>query len=123
MTNNQTPNRRCKFDLEERTTEFAKRVIRLCKKLSRNPINDRLIGQVTGSSGSMGANYREANDALGKKDFLNRMKIARKETKETIYWLELISVANPDFGSEIQELIAEAIECRNIFSSIINKSQ
>ena len=67
------------FDLEERTTKFAKAVIRLCKSLPRNPINDRLVSQVVGAAGSVGANYREANDALGKKDFLQRMKIARRE--------------------------------------------
>jgi len=71
----------------------------------------------------MGANYREANDALGKKDFFNRMKISRKETKETIHWLELIEEANPEFKSRMQDLKKEAIELRNIFSSIINKSK
>jgi four helix bundle protein len=79
------------FDLEKRTTEFAKAVIRLCKNLSRNPMNDRLIGQVVGAAGSVGANYREANDALGKKDFIQRMKISRREAKESQHWLELIS--------------------------------
>ncbi len=122
MVNNQTPNERHKFDLEKRTTEFAKKVIQLCRKLPRNPVNDRLTGQITGSAGSMGANYREANDALGPKGFLNRMRIARKETKETIHWLELIMTANPEFENAIKELITEAAEHRNIFSAIINKS-
>ncbi len=49
-----------RFDLEERTTEFAKKVIKFCQKLPRNPINNRLTGQCVGSSGSIGANYREA---------------------------------------------------------------
>jgi len=111
------------FDLEERTTEFAKRAIRLCKSLPRNPINDRLSGQITGSSGSIGANYREANDALGKKDFICRLKICRKEAKETIHWLELIEEANPEFKPRMQELKQEAREIKNIFSAIINKSQ
>ena len=71
------------FDLEKRTNQFAKAVIRLCKQLPRNPINDRLVRQVVGSAGSVGANYREANDALGKKDFIQRMKIARREAKES----------------------------------------
>ena len=70
------------FDLERRTTEFGKTIIRLCKSLPRNSMNDRLIGQVVGSAGSIGANYREANDALGKKDFVQRLKIARREAKE-----------------------------------------
>lgn len=120
MINNQSTNK-CKFDLEERTTAFAKEVIRLCKKLPNNPINQRIIGQVVGSAGSMGANYREANDALGKKDFLHRLRIARKETKETIHWLELIKETNLEFKLETERLKKEAIELRNIFSSIIKK--
>jgi len=84
MDNKQTSNNH-KFDLERRTTEFAKRIIRLCKELPRNSMNSRLVGQIVGSAGSIGANYREANDALGKKDFLHRLKISRKEAKETIH--------------------------------------
>jgi len=79
-----------KYDLETRTTKFAKTVIRLCKELSRNPINDRLVGQLVGASGSVGANYREANDALGKKDFIQRLKISRREAKESHHWLEFV---------------------------------
>ena len=75
------------FDLEKRTTEFAKRIIELCKALPRNSMNERLIGQIVGSAGSVGANYRETNDALGKKDFIHRMKISRKEAKETMHLL------------------------------------
>ena len=67
------------FDLEERTVKFAKDVIKLCKSLPRNSINDRLVGQEVGAAGSVGANYREANDALGNKDFVQRMKISRRE--------------------------------------------
>ncbi len=74
------------FDLEKRTTEFAKAVIYLCKKLPRNSMNNKLVGQVVGSEGSVGANYREANDALGKKDFIYHLKISRKEAKETLHW-------------------------------------
>ena len=121
MTNNQSPNKH-RFDLEERTTEFARRVIRLCKSLPRNPINDRLVGQVTGSSGSIGANYREANDALGKKDFISRLKIARREAKETGHWLILLNEANPGNEREFQCLVGEADEYKKILSSIISKS-
>ena len=78
------------YDLEERTTDFAKRIIRLCKKLPKNTINNPLINQIIRLSGSIGANYREANDSLGKKDFLHKLKISRKEAKETKHWLELI---------------------------------
>ncbi len=104
MTNIQTVKRNHEFDLEKRTTEFAKRVIRLCKSLPANPINNRLTGQAVGSAGSVGANYREANDALGKKDFAQRLRIARREAKEVIHWLELIKEANPEFKSRMQGL-------------------
>ena len=111
-----------KYDLEDRTTEFAKRVIRLCKVLQRNSMNNRLIGQIVGSAGSVGANYREANDALGKKDFIHRLKISRKEAKETIHWLELIEEANPELKLRMEEIKQEARELKNILSAIISKT-
>jgi len=110
------------FDIEERTTEFAKQIVRLCKRIHRSPINDRLIDQVIGSSGSVGANYREANDALGKKDFVHKLRIARREAKESIHWLEVIKEANRTLANEIDQCMKEAIELRNILSSIISKS-
>lgn len=110
-----------KWDLEKRTTEYAKSVIRLCKTLPRNPINDRLIDQVVGSSGSVGANYREANDALGKKDFALRLKIARREAKESLHWLELILEANSNTNAEIKCIMKESEELKNILSAIIIK--
>jgi len=110
---------RHKFDLEDRTTDFAKRVIRLCKALPYNSVNERFKGQVAGSAGSIGANYREANDALGKKDFLLRIRISRKETKECLHWLELIEEANLKFSSRMQNLKKECKEIKNILSSII----
>jgi len=123
MTNNQDTNSK-QYDLEKRTTEFAKKVIRLCKKLPNTPINIRLIPQAISSSGSIGANYREANDALGKKDFVYRIRIVRKEAKENIHWLELLKEANIEI-TELQQgfdpLIKEATEYRNIFSSILQK--
>jgi four helix bundle protein len=111
------------FNLEKRTTEFAKSVIKLCKQLPNNSMNDRLIGQVVGASGSIGANYREANDALGKKDFIQRLKIARREAKECSHWLELIAEANEEKNPETKPLIKECEELKNILSAIINKSE
>ena len=80
------------------------------------------MGQLVGSAGSVGANYREANDALGKKDFILRLKIARKEAKETQHWLELIEEANPELSSRMLQIKKEAGEIKNILSAIINKS-
>lgn len=108
-----------KYDLEQRTTEFGKRIVRLCNFLIKNEINREFIGQIIRSSGSVGANYREANDSLGNKDFLYRMKISRKECKESLHWLELIEEANPNLKSRMQKLKQEAIELKKILSSII----
>lgn len=108
-------------ELEDRTTDFAKRVIRLCKELPKNTINRRLVDQIVRSSGSVGANYREANEALGKKDFAHRMRIARKECKETEHWLQLIEEANPDVSKRMKSLFLEGNEIRNILSAIITK--
>ncbi len=110
------------FDLEQRTPSFAKDVIRLCKQLPQNVINREIVGQLVDSSGSVGANYREANDALSKKDFSHRIKIVRKEAKETCYWLELLLEANPDRKIEIDRLFNESTELKEIFSAIVNKS-
>lgn len=110
-----------KFDLEERTTEFAKQVIRYCLKLPHNSMNERFKGQLAGCCGSVGANYREANDSLGPKDFKHRLKIARKETKETIHWLEISNEANPDYHDECLACQDEASQLKNILSAIIRK--
>lgn len=109
-------------DLEERTTEFAKRIVRLCKALPQNTINRKLIDQIVRSSGSIGANYREANESFTKKDFHFRLRIARKEAKETSYWLELVEEANPDFRARMQALHQEVQELRNIISAIVAKA-
>jgi four helix bundle protein len=81
-------------------------------------INKELIGQLIRAGGSVGANYREANDALSKKDFNHRIKITRKEAKESHYWLELLQEANPGYKEEISKLLMEALELKKIFSSI-----
>jgi len=110
-----------KYDLEDRTEKFATDVIQLCKKLSKNTINFELISQVIRASGSVGANYIEANEALSKKDFTNRIKICRKEAKESRYWMRLIVSANADIKKEAGGLIQEATELMNIFGAILKK--
>ena len=108
-----------KYDLEERTLKFAKQIVNFCKKLPNNTINFKLIDQLIRSAGSIGANYREANDSLGKNDFIHRLRISRKESKETIFWLELVKEANKDVL--INSLIDECTQLRNILSAIIKK--
>lgn len=111
-----------KFDLEDRTLIFSKKIIDLVRLLPKDLINRELISQIMRSATSVGANYREANDALGKKDFFMRMKICRKEAKETKYWLELIAYSNPQLKEEVKPLINECVEIIKIFSAIIAKS-
>ena len=110
------------YDLEERTEEFAKTVIGICRKLPKNTVNMELVSQVVRSAGSVGANYIEANEALSKKDFANRIKICRKEAKESRYWLRLIVSANLEFEKEIGESVQESTELMNIFGAILKKS-
>ena len=108
-------------ELENRTTAFAKQAILICQKLPRNRVNDTLVSQAIRATGSVGANYREANEALGKKDFVYRLRVARKEAKEAQYWFELLLEANPAHKEELALLLKEAEELRNILSAIISK--
>jgi|SRR3989344_1666953 len=112
------------YDLEERTLNFAKRVRFFVKKLPKTVANIEDGKQVTRSSGSVGANYIEANEALSKKDFLMRVKICRKESKESKYWLQLVNTnSEVELEQERDNLIKEAGELTNIFGSILRKSE
>ncbi|MFH0820002.1 MAG: four helix bundle protein [bacterium] len=112
------------YNLEERTFQFAKKVALFCKKLPRTVSNLEYVKQVIRSSGSTGANYIEANESFSKKDFRLRIKICRKEAKESVYWLRLIIETNDKkFEKEGKELLEEAMELKKIFSAIIEKSK
>ena len=109
------------FDLEERAPRFAEAVIRYLKKTPRNPLNDRLIGQLAGCAPAIGANYLEANDGVSKKDFRHSISRCVKEAKETKYFLRLLASAEPGFGSEARVLWREAKELHLIVSSMLRK--
>ena len=112
------------YDLEERTLEFARRCRVFVKILSKTISNIEDGRQLIRSSGSVGANYIEANESLSKKDFVLRAKISRKETKESRYWLLLVDItSNSGLEKERQALIQEATELMNIFGAIIRKSE
>jgi four helix bundle protein len=112
------------YDLEERTFQFAKGIRLFIKSLEKTIANFEDIKQVVRSSGSVGANYIEANESFSKKDFVFRIKISRKEAKESIYWLRLINETNEFANKKIaEELIQESTELKKIFSSIIEKSK
>ena len=112
------------YDLEERTFQYAKAVRLFAKTLPNTTANIEDGKQVIKASGSVGGNYREANGALSKKDFVMRIKICRKEAKESAYWLRLIRETNDlKNADEAQSLIQEANELKKIFSSILEKSK
>lgn len=116
------PNKK-KYDLVDRTTRFSKQLINLCKKIPENSISKPLISQLIRSGTSIGANYSEADEAASKKDFLNKIFIAKKEAKETRYWLNLLDYSFPTFKEEMMILKQEAQEVNLIFAAIIVKSQ
>ncbi len=112
------------YDLEERTFVFAKNVRAFVKKLKKTIANIEDGKQLIKSSGSVGANYIEANEALSKKDFIMRIKICRKEAKESRYWLKLIDIEDENEQKKARkELEKESTELMNIFGSILRKSE
>jgi four helix bundle protein len=110
------------YDLEERTQSFARQVFGFVAALSHSVVNIEIVKQVVRSAGSVGANYIEANESLSKKDFAMRIKICRKEARETRYWLQLIEADGEDMVNKRLALIKEATELTKIFSSIIEKA-
>ena len=117
----ETPSRG--YDLGARTEAFAKEVRRFVKTLPRTISNREDVKQVVRSSGSVGANYIEANESLSKKDFRMREKTSRKEAKESRYWLRLVDTGD---SKEVEEqrtkLEQEANELTKIFGAIVTKS-
>jgi four helix bundle protein len=109
------------YDLEERTLRFAKRVVALVDKLPRTITTIEIGKQLVRSAGSVGANYIEANEALSKKDFQMRIKICRKEAKESCYWLRLLTCEGDQDG-ERESLLKESTEIMKIFGSIVEKT-
>ena len=103
-----------KYDLEDRTFNFAKEVIKFVNGLSKTLSNIEIGKQLVRSAGSIGANYIEANESLGKKDFAMKIRICRKEAKESRYWLMLLNL-------EIPSLIQESTELMKIFGAILEK--
>ncbi len=112
------------YDLEDRTFAFAKRLRAFASKLPKTTANIEDGKQLIRASGSIGANYIEANEALSKKDFRMRIKICHKESKESRYWLKLVDVQNvPEQEQERKDLEQESTELMNIFGSIVRKSE
>jgi len=112
-----------KYDLEERTTKYSENIIDFCKSARENTITRPIISQLIRSATSVGANYCEADCAGTKKDFVHKLYLCKKESKETKYWLRLIGKTLPETRDKAREYWKEANELNLIFSSIINKTK
>jgi four helix bundle protein len=110
------------YDLEDRTVEFAKANRVFVKRLPRTIGNLEDAKQFIRASGSIGANYIEANEAIGKKDFLMKIKTCRREAKESGYWARLLE-CDGELEATRAKLLAEACELTNIFGAIVRKSE
>ena len=110
------------YDLEERTFQFARASRDLVKQLPRTITNIEDVKQFIRASGSIGANYIEANECIGKKDFVMKVKTCRREAKESAYWPRLLDV-DAKHERKRQDLGREAIELMKIFGAIVRKSE
>jgi four helix bundle protein len=108
-------------DLEQRTKRFALGVIKFTSSLSRTREADVLARQLLRSGTSIGANYREANRAVSRADFANKIGMVQKEAAETQYWLELVIESGTANSSVVSDLLREASELLAIFTTIGRK--
>ena len=122
MTQIINPKQEKKYDLEGRCLTFAKRVNTYVRNLPRDIPNIENGKQLVRSAGSIGANYIEANESLSRKDFAMRIKISRKEARESEFWLELTEPLK-EFEREKPSLLQESTELRKIFGSILEKTK
>lgn len=112
------------FSIVERSFEFAVRVVRLCRFLDEKDRSTRtLASQLLRSGTSVGANIEEAQAGQSKADFTAKMSIARKEARETLYWLKLLKAAEIVEADKLNDITKEADELVRILTSIVKTSQ
>jgi four helix bundle protein len=109
------------FDLEERTSKFAENIIDFVKKLPKDLKFMSIIVQLVRAATSVGANYCEADDAQSKKDFVHKISLCKKESRETKFWLRIVAKTFPEFSDEARKYWKESQELNLIFASIIRK--
>jgi len=111
-------------DICERTFGFAKRIVRLCVTLSENPgVSRTLSNQLLRSGTSIGANVEEAQGGQSRKDFLAKIGIARKEARETHYWLRLLAATEIISSERLADLTQECYELVAILTAIVKKTR
>ena len=121
MTNQiQNPNVK-KYDLAERTSDFGVAIIKFIKSIKETNINKPIINQLIRSATSIGANYMEADCAESKKDFVHKIGICKKESKETTHWLHMLATTNPEIQENCRKHWREAHELTLIFSAIAKR--
>ena len=113
-----TDNKEFARELEKRTCKFAARIIHLSLQLPNTPEGYAIRNQITKSGTSIGANYREANRARSKADFMNKIDICESEASETQYWLEIIMEMEWLPLDEVKPEHDECSELLAIFTSI-----
>lgn len=106
------------YDLAERTAKFGEAIIDFAKKIPVNPVTRRLIEQLVGAGTSVGANYREADDAVSKKDFRYKIGTCKKEARESKFFVRMVVRAVPALREEAKPLWQEAKELHLIFAKI-----
>lgn len=110
-----------KYDLEERTARFGEEVIKFARRIPKDSVTKDIITQFVNSGTAIGAIYCEADDAESKKDFKHKIGMAKKEARETKYWLRMIAVACPTLKDEAKKIWLEAKELHLILNSIFKK--
>ncbi len=110
------------YDLEERTFQFAKATRVFVKELPATVANAEDVKQLVRASGSVGANYIEANECIGKRDFVMKIKTCRREAKESVYWLRLLDCRD-NLEQQRRQLANEALELMKIFGAIVRNSE
>lgn len=121
MTNNEGGQKA--FDLEERTGKFGAEIVKFAKTIPVSPVSTSLISQLVRAGTSVGANYCEANNALSRKDFLLKIGISKKESRETLHWLRMVVAAFPELRETASKHWKEAHELNLIFAAIVNKTR
>ena len=111
-------NGRSKFDLEERTACFGEAIIAFAKSIPHNSVTLPLISQLVRAGTSVGANYCEADDAVSKKEFRNKIGTCKKESRETKYWLRMVAKADEKLKPSGRVLWQEAKELHLIIAAI-----
>ena len=111
-----------KFDIQERTFKFAVRVVKLVNRLPRTVAGFEIGKQIVRSATSIGSNVEEADAAESKRDFIHKMSIAHKETRETRYWLRIIRAALLD-DDKVRALIQESDELVRILYTIVENAR